>query len=180
VVPASAWGEGGEAGTGSLGKSGGRIPFRRPGQFYNFTAPIRDGAPALSRHAGRNALPLFIVGNSGTSSHHFVHGHPQSTGTDALTNRPYKPCCRSADQSVANASAKSRENKMRTMMTGSCGGRPGAFFATLPDACGLVLLAVTVLANTSDDTNLFISDLLSVRTPRSGRAAKLAHNDIIL
>jgi len=80
------------------------------------------------------------VGRAGLSSHHFVHGHSQPTETDALTNRPYKPCCRrnedeatsvgkggkksaGADQSVANASAESRENKMRTMMTGSYRGR---------------------------------------------------------
>jgi putative tryptophan/tyrosine transport system substrate-binding protein len=56
-----------------------------------------------------------------------------------LANRPYEPCCRrnedeaarvgrggeksaGADQSIANASTKSRENKMRTMMV-SFGGQ---------------------------------------------------------
>src|SRR6516164_7680427 len=69
----------------------------------------------------------------GASSHHFVHGHPQPTGTDPLPNRPYESCCRGnedetacvgeggeksagADQSIANASTESRENEMGTIM----------------------------------------------------------------
>src|SRR6516164_10673770 len=83
-------------------------------------------------------LATQLLGSSATSSHHFVHGHPQPTGADALTNQPYEPCCRrneakttrvrkggeksaAADHSVANASTESRENKMRTI-TGSYRG----------------------------------------------------------
>ena len=100
---------------------------------------VKDSGGATGQQRTAGAEPQ-LVGSGGTLSHHFVHGHPQPTGTDALTNRPYKPCCRrnedeatrvgkggkksaGADQSVANASAESRENKMRTMMTGSYRGR---------------------------------------------------------
>src|SRR6516164_9226881 len=84
-------------------------------------------------------LATQLLGSSATSSHHFVHGHPQPTGADALTNQPYEPCCRrneakttrvrkggeksaAADHSVANAGTESRKNKMRAI-TGSYGGR---------------------------------------------------------
>ena len=87
----------------------------------------------LERIAAMSILPRSEMAacfhNNHASSHHFVHGDPQPTGTDPLPNRPYEPCCRrnedeaacvgkggeksaSADQSIANASTESRENEM--------------------------------------------------------------------
>jgi hypothetical protein len=120
------------------------------------------GAPAIEFAVGTAARPA-AKSQRVLLSDHLIHGHPQPAGTDALPNRPYEPCCRrnhdeaarigkggkksaGADQSIANASTESRENEMGTMM-GSYDGR---------QRCNAD-------ANASDDANLFISNLLSLR-----------------
>jgi hypothetical protein len=50
---------------------------------------IRGDRSALAP-GGRSDANL--LGSSGASSHHFVHGHPQPTRADALTNQPMRDC----------------------------------------------------------------------------------------
>ena len=106
---------------------------RRRTLFCELNSPEHTGSLLRSFSPDPGRRVEWQIFSSSASSHHFVHGHSQPTGTDPLPNRPYETCCRrnedeaacvgkggeksaSADQSIANASTESRENEMRTMM----------------------------------------------------------------
>ena len=102
---------------------------RRRTLFCELNSPEHTGSLLRSFSPDPGRRVEWQIFSSSASSHHFVHGHSQPTGTDPLPNRPYETCCRrnedeaacvgkggeksaSADQSIANASTEDDDGEL--------------------------------------------------------------------